>query len=380
MTDRFPSPDEALGEAQVDLHRRIKEGIPERTFVPGAAPWLIAKKRYLWAGSAGSGKSLGVVVVSADILEAGGTVAIIDAENGPDEYALRLSAVLGARGSSAIADALDEGRLRYYDSPRVLMAWSEEEWAEAFEGVDVVFLDSSRLLLDAVGLREDSNDDFAKFAGRFLMPLSKAGIATVLLDNTGHSEAERARGAKAKEDLNEVVYLVRPGAPFGREQAGHLRLTLTRSRFSDLPAELELPVGGDSYGPMVVAGDADADHRDELLEAIRSEPGRTTEALAKAVNRRRSGTASRLKKLEDAGTAYRAPSQITDGAGRSRSIKGWFPAVDGGSHPVPQAGTPGTAGHQGGQSVPPSPPLRGGTGDRLDPADASSGQPGGRSR
>ena len=36
-------------------------------------------------------------------------------------------------------------------------------------------------------------------------PLFEAGVATVILDNTGHSDKNRSRGTSAKGDLNEVV-------------------------------------------------------------------------------------------------------------------------------------------------------------------------------
>jgi hypothetical protein len=370
MSEFFESPEEALSKAKVDLCNLIRQGIPERQFVPGSN-WLIAGKRYLIPAPAGGGKSLLALVHAIDIVEAGGTVAILDVENGCEEYARRLSDILAARGNPAIASALDEGRLRYYEWPQIDL--DDERWAASFEGVDVVFFDSSRLMLSVAGLNEDSNDDIAEFVHGALLPLSRRGITTVVLDNTGH-EGERARGAKAKEDLNEVVYVLRSGSKFDREKTGTVRMVRTRSRFADLPTELIVQLGGGTYGPISDAANDDADGLDDLLEAIREEPGRSAEALAKAVGGRRSRTPSRLRRLEEAGTAYRAPSQITDGAGRTRTINGWFPASDGHSHPVPPAGTAGTVGQSEGQPVPPSPLLRSGTGDGLDP-DPGSEQP-----
>ena len=75
----------------------------------------------------------------------------------------------------------------------------------------------------------------------------------MVLDNTGHEDRDRARGASAKADLNEVVYVVKVGEEFDRDQAGHLRLVRRRSRFADLPGELHVPLGGGTYGPITEA-------------------------------------------------------------------------------------------------------------------------------
>ena len=89
-------------------------------------------------------------------------------------------------------------RLRYYAWPALSTDWSADEWAAALAGVDLVMFDSSRLVLSAAGLAEDSNDDYAKFVNALLIPLARAGIATLVLDNTGHGERDRARGASTK--------------------------------------------------------------------------------------------------------------------------------------------------------------------------------------
>ena len=81
-------------------------------------------------------------------------------------------------------------------------------WGAAFEGDDLVIFDSSRVALSSVGLSEDVNDDYARFVNRLVMPLSRAGTTTVILDNSGH-EGGHPRGASAKSDLNEVVFELR---------------------------------------------------------------------------------------------------------------------------------------------------------------------------
>jgi KaiC/GvpD/RAD55 family RecA-like ATPase len=63
--------------------------------VPGADGWLLRGKRYLVVAAAGMGKSLGWLIVAVETVRAGGTVAMVDVENGADEYARRLELIVG---------------------------------------------------------------------------------------------------------------------------------------------------------------------------------------------------------------------------------------------------------------------------------------------
>jgi len=298
----------ALASAQVDLIDRIQAGIPEREVVSGGAPWLLKGKRYLLPAPAGTGKSLLAVITAAEIVDGGGTVAILDVENGADEYARRFEDVLQERGGvdGKLALACRE-RLRYYAWPQLRMTWGDEEWAAAFSGVDLVVFDSSRLLLSAAGLAEDSNDDYSTFVNALLVPLARAGVTTIVLDNTGH-EGERARGASAKSDLNEVVYVVETGEPFDREHTGNLRLVRKRTRFAELPPELRVVVGGGAYGPIEAvepAPDADGFRPTTLMEriseAVEQEPGMSKSKVRKAVSGNNHGKDVALELLVDEG-------------------------------------------------------------------------------
>jgi len=251
------TPTSILAASRVDLIERIRAGIPEPAHVPGGEPWLRAGKRYLVPGPAGTGKSLAGLIISVTVIEHGGTVVILDVENGADEYARRLEDILRARDHDGrLADACQQ-RLRYHDWPRFSLAWKPEAWAQAINGADLIIFDSSRLSLSSVGLAEDSNDDYSRFVSALVVPLARAGAATMILDNTGHTDSDRARGASSKADLNEVVYTLKAGAPFDRDQAGHLKLIRTRTRFSGLPRELHIHVGADTYTAPVIADTED---------------------------------------------------------------------------------------------------------------------------
>lgn len=287
------TPSGALSTARVDLIDLLRKGIPERAYVPGCDPWLVAGKRYLVPAPAGTGKSLATLVIAMAVIEAGGTVAILDVENGSDEYARRLGDILEAAGgpTGELGGACCD-RLRYFEWPRLSITWGPEEWAAALTGVDLVVFDSSRLMLSAAGLAEDSNDDYSTFVSALLVPLARAGSTTIVLDNTGHEEGERARGASAKADLNEVVYALKVGRPFDRDKLGHLRLIRKRQRFAGLPPELHIPIGDGTYGPLEIAeAEAGAGFRPTTLmtrlsEVIEVNPGIGKRELREAVKGR----------------------------------------------------------------------------------------------
>ena len=173
--------------------------------MPGA-DWLIKGKRYLTVASAGIGKTLATSVVAVEIVINGGTVVVLDVENGADGYARRLEDILEAREDTKEAMSACTKRLRYYEYPALSLRWSDGEWITACAGADLVIFDSSRRVLSSVGLAEDTSDDYAKFVERLIIPLNRVGITTLILDNTGHENTDRARGTKAKEDLNEVIF------------------------------------------------------------------------------------------------------------------------------------------------------------------------------
>jgi hypothetical protein len=283
----------ALESARVDLVERIRSGVPERQFVQGCEPWLLVGKRYVFVAPAGAGKSLIALIVAVDVAAAGGTVAIVDVDMGEEEYVRRLADILDARDDDGTLAGACSERLRYFAYPCLSSKWSADDWAAAFSDVDGVIFDSSRLMLSAHGLAEDSNDDYAAFAAKRLVPLSRAGKFTIMLDNTGHGEKDRSRGAKAKDDLNEVVYAVKVGTKFDREKGSHVTLVRKRTRFPEIPSELRVPVGGNAYGPVdaPVADESNpgGDNRrpsapmERLSRAIESKPGMGVKEVRAAV-------------------------------------------------------------------------------------------------
>jgi AAA domain len=375
-----------LSEFRVDLIERIREGIPEREFVPGCEEWLIRGKRYLLFASAGVGKSLAVLVAAVEVVAQGGKVVIFDVENGSDEYARRLEDVLQHRNGD-LMDACQE-RLRYYEFPTLKLDWTPEEWARSIDGADLVIFDSSRMALSSVGLSEDANDDYAAFVNALGVPLARANSAVLILDNVGHGDGGHPRGASAKGDLNEVVFELSAVEPFDRDTRGKVIWRRKRQRFSGVPVAMEQVIGGGAFElPKPLAQDRDADPREfrptgkmeKVSQVVEAEPGCSTNFIEEHVKGKKEYTYKALQVLLAEGyirredgpnrshlhysiTPYREAEDTENGGD-----PGWFPGAP--------PGAPQASGLDPSQVSPPSGSLlKGGTtGGTGRPSDSPSG-------
>jgi len=304
--------DDRLSSSRVDLVSLIRDGIPEREYVPGGDGWLLKRKRYLVYSPAGVGKSLGFEIVAVEIVRKGGTVAIIDVENGAEEYARRLELILD--DDENLASACSE-RPRYYEYPMLSLEWSSSDWAETLADCDVVIFDSSRQVLSTLGLAEDGNDDYSRFMARMVMPLSKAGQTTVILDNTGH-DGDRPRGASAKSQLNEVSYaLSAPDGDLDPETERRLVWRRTRGRFaSAVPKALAQRIGGGVHTPPEPLEDHDergsqdfrpTGYMERVSRYIEANGGCSQNAIVNNVEGKKKHLVQALDRLEDEGYIHR---------------------------------------------------------------------------
>ena len=258
-----------FAESRVRLMQRIREGIPELERVPGMAGAFVRGKRHHVAGELKSGKSLAIgVVATVDIVTAGGIVVVLDRENGADEYARRLEHVLNARGApDQLRERIDED-FRYHAWPAVRLELKNDPgYPRVFEGADLVVFDSSRKFLSAVGLAEDSSDDYSAFCDALIDPLAREGIATVILDNIGHASGakNRARGSSSKGDLADLVYVLKAADEFSLDRWGRVELLCVASRLGEIHGTWELEIGGGTYGRW--CQQEHPEQRDRFLEA-----------------------------------------------------------------------------------------------------------------
>ena len=234
-----------------DLMDIIENGIPPVEYLPGADGILIRGTRNQIAAFQKTGKSIGTLVLCFDMAMAGCRIAILDRENGTRTFADRLSAIIDARGSSAKEKQRWRENVRYLEFPQLRATDADDlvGWAMA-KRLDLVVFDSQRMFLTDLRLSESNPDDYSKFMDIAIDPLFRAGIATLILDNTGFGDQTRSRSSSAKGDLNEVLFAMEGlGDDPSLKKQGRLRLWLEpgRSRYGHT-GEWTLDIGGGVFG------------------------------------------------------------------------------------------------------------------------------------
>jgi hypothetical protein len=245
----YPSADEPASFAarvtstRVDLIQRIKDGIPATDYLPASDGMLIRGKRHQIAAPRKEGKSLGKLVHWTQMILAGAKVLVLDRENGADLYARRLEAI--ADGLDLDLEELRAGLL-YFEFPRLRFD-DGADLVELCHDADIVVFDAQRMFLTDLGLQENVADDYARFIATAIDPLFRAGIATAILDNTGH-EGTRARGSSTKGDLNEVLLTLKAVQPFDTTRIGLLQLAVDDTRFGNRGV-WQMRIGGGTFQP-----------------------------------------------------------------------------------------------------------------------------------
>jgi hypothetical protein len=235
---------------EVDLVKLIEDGVPELEYLPGSHGILVRGRRHLIAAPAKSGKSLTTLVHMVNMVLAGATVIVLDRENGQWLYASRLQAILEAWGEDSGLRKQIQQRFHYVEFPQLEDTDGPElaTWAKDI-GADLVVFDSQRMFLTDLGLNEDDADDYADFMATAIDPLFEVEIATLILDNTGHSNDGRSRGTSAKRDLNELLFTLSVEHEFSGSQKGRAKLALApgSSRLGN-QGEWTMAIGGGEYG------------------------------------------------------------------------------------------------------------------------------------
>ena len=334
------APAAELAATRVNLFDLIRDGVPDREFVPGTADAFAAGKRHHVAGESKAGKTLSIgLILAIDVVLAGGVVVILDRENGADEYSRRLASVLNGRRADEHARKLIESNYHYHAWPQLKLEWGKSnDYPEAFAGTNLVIFDNSRKFLSSLGLKEDSSDEFTEFAEAIIDPLMKAGIATAILDNSGYSAPDRPRGSSSKPDHTDVMFALRTGQAFNLLQTGWTEMECKFSRIGEISGKWKLELGGGTYGSWTHEGVPEGRARfiDACIEALQESGyeylGR--EALIKAARER--GAVGRATTMREWLTAHVAEKGARIGHHRQH-----------GYHLVPARDHPG-----------PSPPFR----------------------
>lgn len=253
---------------RVDLVRLVEAGLPDVEYLPASSGMLVRGKRHLIAAPQKTGKSIGMEAHWVDMTLAGATVAVLDRENGREVYASRLADIFDARDLSRKLRKRIQSRLHYYEFPE-LRSDDAAALADHFASVDLVVFDAQRMFLSDFGLKEKESDDYAAFMSYAVDPLFRAHVGTLILDNTGHNDKTRPRGASTKGDLNEVMFSMETVSAFDLQRQGRLKLKVERSRFGNV-GEWTMDIGAGHFGSWDLASvqsDRD-DFRSAILEIL----------------------------------------------------------------------------------------------------------------
>jgi hypothetical protein len=222
-------------------------------------------KRHYIAAPAKEGKSIAVEAHLVDMALAGAKVVVLDRENGQETYAERLADIMKARRLELEQREQVRVGLRYFEFPQ-LKAGDEDELIGEFAAADLVVFDSQRMFLSDLGMSEDASDDYARFMSYIVEPLFRAGVATLILDNTGHKDTKRGRGSTSKGDLNEILFYLETVTPFTSLQRGQVKLVIDRSR-SGNSGEWTMDLGGGYFYPFKPVN-IDTNPRSDFREAV----------------------------------------------------------------------------------------------------------------
>jgi hypothetical protein len=271
---------ERVEKRRVDLVKLIREGLPPIEYLPESAGMLVRGKRHLIAGPRKSGKSLSMLAHWVRMALSGARVLVFDRENGALEYAGRLHVIATAWDLSAREQARITRNLCYYDFPK-LKQTDAHALQRLSADADVVVFDGQRMFLSEWGLKEDDSDSYAVFMQHAIDPLFQGGVATVILDNTGHRDSQRARGSSSKGDLNEVLFEFKAADPFSVDRQGRVQLVLPagNSRFGN-EGVWDMRIGGGAFGAFERVDGAPGQDK-AALAAFRTGACRSLEAAGK---------------------------------------------------------------------------------------------------
>ena len=222
------------------LDPRDSEG-SAREEVPGTDGLLHRGIPAIFYGDHGEGKTWAVLLACMAAADAGERIVYFDYENTAPLLRENVEDILDAHGR----EWPERFEVRCY--PQLSQHWSPKEFAEALADFSIVVFDSLRAFMAALHLDENSTPDVSKFVDIFCTPLAQEGITVVVLDNVGHEEKGRPRGANAKFDAFPQGFGVRTASPFSSLELGAVEIECKRSRLGDFGRTWAMPIGGGKY-------------------------------------------------------------------------------------------------------------------------------------
>jgi hypothetical protein len=215
--------------------------------VPGTGGLLWRGIAHSIFGDRGEGKSVTVVIATVAAAAVGERVLYLDRENGPSLMRSIVEGVLEAHDDWP--DVLESGAWTGRHYPAFSREWEPADYAEAIagRGYTGVIYDSVREVISELGGNPNADEDISTLTRILVTPLIRRGLWVVLLDNVGHVEKGRPKGAGSKLDATPIGYQVRTTVEFGPDEEGAAAVKCTRSRYGDLGREWVVRVGAGRF-------------------------------------------------------------------------------------------------------------------------------------
>jgi hypothetical protein len=169
----------------LDIEEAIKSGIKETEHLIRGV--VLAGQSHVLFAPGDSGKSWIAMWITKEAIERGLTVIYFDFENTPGKFLQRMN-ILGASKE-------DMARfIKYTYAPQLtLKPEATCRFGKVLDTVkpDLIVWDSWMGPLGMCQIKENDNDDIRHWATKYIDPAKDRGIATVLLDHTGHENTDR---------------------------------------------------------------------------------------------------------------------------------------------------------------------------------------------
>lgn len=209
-----------------DMAQLARDGVPPAALL--CNDLLYEGGLHSIAGPPDCGKSTFICWTGLQVIRDGGDFILMDEESGPHQYAEKFVDL------GATPDELEH--LYYYGFPGV--AWNLPEVLGLVNLVEdikpkVIAWDSSAAFLARAGLDEDRAPDVTRFWSTVLTPCARDHGAAVLVadhDTKSGAASRFARGSGAKLAAVDVQYKIEIITPFSRDQAGSMKLHVSKDR------------------------------------------------------------------------------------------------------------------------------------------------------
>jgi AAA domain len=299
----------------VDLGEVMREGVEPCELLTEHPP-LVKGQHHLWFGTKESSKTWLLLIAAAKVLRAGGTVLWIDKEMGRALLAERLLTL-------RVPDEVVEERFIYCEFPTLDRS---RESVALFQALiqtrkpTLMVIDAQTEVLADADLNENSGTDIEKWSKDYLAPARRIEATTVMLDHTGHEEADRAVSSRQKGAAAKVEYAVRKTRDFDRSTVGTVTIYRKKNTAAaDIPEVQSYRIGGSPFtfeqveqltriAEDTARQDSGDDPKAQILRRVAEyvrdhagDEGLTTTAIRKEVGGMSASVTEALKTLVDAG-------------------------------------------------------------------------------